>query len=496
MISPDVRAQMRRLVLVERMKIEAVARRFGVHHSTVRRAIVDEATELVVKPSALEPFKTYIVDRLTEHPQLTGTRLGAELRERGYTHGLAQLRRFIAKVRAPRPRKAYLRVETEPGEQAQVDWGFFGSLRIGRTQRPLSAFSMVLSWSRALYVDFSLDMKMETFNAMHRRALTAFGGVPQRILYDNLKTVVLHHAGSTVQFNPRFMDFAGHYLFEPVAAPVRYPEAKGKVESSIKYIRHSFFYGRSFSSLADLRAQVVLWLEHTANARVHATTGERPAERLLIERTRLRALPAHPYDTDFVDTAIVSKECCVSLDANTYSVTPDLVGKTVQVRANETQVRVLHEGKVVAEHERCWERRRRIEKPEHLAKLLERRPGAHLSRSRDRIASLCPEAPLYLRETSNRRSSLKLEIDKLTRLLVRYGPAELAAGITTAVARRTFGATFVQALMDQARFANGQTEPEEPVLTGNTLADTLVVEPHPMESYDDLFGTDDDSTDK
>lgn len=348
---------------------------------------------------------------------------------------------------------------------------------------------MLLSWSRSLFVAFALDMRMETFLAMHRRAFEFFGGIPRRILYDNLKSVVLHHAGSTVQFNPRFMDFAGHYLFEAVAAPVRYPEAKGKVESAIKYIRHSFFYGRTFSSLDDLNLQLSGWLEHTANARLHATTRERPAERLLIERTRLRALPAHAYDTDLVDTAVVSKECHISLDSNTYSVAPELVGKTVQVRANAADVRVLFEGAVVAEHQRCWERRRRIENPEHLAKLLERRPGAQLSRSRDRIAALCPEAPLYLREVARTRTSLKAEIDKLTRLLLRYGAVELSRGIAVALGRRTFGASFVQALMDQARFARGQPEPAEPVLTGNTLADNLVVEPHAMESYDELFGS-------
>jgi transposase len=492
MISSDVRAQIRRLVLVERLKVETVARRFGLHHSTVRRTLIEGIVEAPLgKQSVLEPFKPYIVDRLTEHPDLTCPRLIAELKERGYAHGVATLRRYVAKVRAPRLRKAYLRVETDPGEQAQVDWGSFGQMRLGRSQRPLSAFSMVLSWSRALFIDFSLDMKMETFCAMHRRALEFFGGVPRRILYDNLKSVVLHHAGATVQFNPRFMDFAGHYLFEPVAAPVHYPEAKGKVESSIKYLRHSFFYGRTFASLADVRAQVGQWLEHTANARLHGTTRERPNERLILERTRLRKLPEHAYDTDLVDTAIVSKECHVSLDSNTYSVSPDFVGKTVQLRASSTEVRVLFEGEVIASHERCWERRRHLEKPEHLAKLLERRPGAHLSRSRDRIAALCPEAPLYLRETARGKHSLKAEIDKLTRLLVRYGPTELAGGICAALAQRKFGAALVQTLMDQALFARGQPEPAEPVLTGNSLADNLVVEPHAMESYDELFGNDD-----
>lgn len=497
MISPDIRAQIRRLVLVERLKVETVARRFGLHHSTVRRTLIEDVIEEPLGPrSVLEPFKPYIVDRLTDHPDLTSPRLLAELKERGYSHGIATLRRYVARVRSPPMRKAYLRIETDPGEQAQVDWGSFGYLRVGRAQRQLSAFSMVLSWSRALFIDFSLDMKMETFCAMHRRALEFFGGIPRRILYDNLKTVVLHHAGATVQFNPRFMDFAGHYLFEPVAAPVRYPEAKGKVESSIKYLRHSFFYGRTFASLADLRVQVGQWLEHTANTRLHGTTRERPNERLILERTRLRKLPEHPYDTDLITTAIVSKECHVSLDSNTYSVSPDFVGKTVQLRASNTEVRVVFEGKVIASHERCWERRRHLEKPEHLAKLLERRPGAHLSRSRDRIAGLCPEAPLYLRETARGKRSLKAEIDKLTRLLVRYGPTELAGGICAALAQRKFGAALVQTLMDQALFARGQPEPSEPVLTGNFLADNLVVEPHAMESYDELFGNNDKPNDE
>ncbi|MBK7399694.1 MAG: ATP-binding protein [Myxococcales bacterium] len=128
----------------------------------------------------------------------------------------------------------------------------------------------------ALFLDFSLDQRMETFCAMHRRAFEFFGGVPRKALYDNLKSVVLHHIGSTVQFNPSFLRFAGHYLFEPTAAPPRYPQAKGRVEGAIRMIRHSFFYGRSFSDLADLRAQAAAWRDEVCNARLHATTRERP----------------------------------------------------------------------------------------------------------------------------------------------------------------------------------------------------------------------------
>lgn len=483
-----MRAQMRRLVLVERWCIETVARRFGVHHSTVRRALGETLpAPTTPPPSGLDPFKPFIVERITEYPELTGTRLLAELRERGYLQGIAQLRRYVAKVRQPRPRKVYLRVEVEPGEQAQVDWGSFGHLRVGGAQRPLSAFVMVLSWSRAMFVDFSLDQRMETFLAMHRRALEFFGGVPKRCLYDNLKSVVLHHVGSTVQFNPRFMAFAGHYLFEPTAAPVRYPEAKGRVESNIRYLRQSFFYGRTFSSLADLREQAARWRDGTANQRLHATTRERPADRLLVERARLRALPERPFDADLLFPAIVSKEARVRLDANTYSVPPEAVGKSVMVRATDDGVRVLLDGAEIAAHARSWDRHRHVEDPHHVEKLLERRKGAVGPRRKDRIAALSDECRVYLQEVARRRIDLENEVKKLTRLLAQYGADDLTEGIARALASRTFGARYVRTCIDQARFARGLTEPPEPIVTGNAAADGFDVQPHELETYDALF---------
>ena len=490
MITADMRAQMRRLVLVDRWQIETVARRFGVHHSTVRRALVDETRlEGIKSASMLDDFKPFIVDQLSQYPELTSSRLMLLLRERGYNGGVAILRRYVAQVRRPSPRKVYLRVEVEPGEQAQVDWASFGHLRVGPSgaQRPLSAFVMVLSWSRAMYVDFALDQRMETFLAMHQRALAFFGGVPRRMLYDNLKSVVLHHVGATVQFNPRFLDFAGHYLFEPVAAPVRYPEAKGKVESLMRYLRQSFFYGRVFTSLDDIRQQAARWRDDVANVRLHGTTRERPADRLIVERARLRALPERAYDSALVVAAVVGKEARVRLDGNTYSVPPDLVGKHVLVRADESSVRVVHDGVVAAEHARTFERRRHIEDERHVEELLARRKGALGPRKRDRIAALSDEARVYLQEIARRRIDLEAEVKKLLRLKDVYGDDDLRDGLARALATRTFGARYVRALMDQARFARGLGEPPEPIVTGNAAADAVDVTLHDLEPYDALF---------
>jgi transposase len=487
MINDEVRADMRRLVLRDGWKIETVARHFGVHHSTVRRAIEEDGKDKSFPSTVLEPFKPYIIKRLSEHPDLSGVRLYEELRDRGYTHGIAVVRRYAAKVRKPRSRKAYLRVETAPGEQAQVDWGSFGQMRVGNTQRPLSCFAMVLSWSRALYVDFSLDQKMETFLRMHRRALEFFVGVPRQVLYDNLKSVVVSRVGSTIQFNAHFLSFAGHYLFEPAACPPRYPEGKGRVESAIRYVRSSFFYGRSFRSLSDVRQQAAIWRDQVANQRLHASTRERPAERLLVERPRLHALPEHPFDTDLIVPLIVNKEMRVRFDTNTYSVPPEYVGKSVQLRIDDERVRIMCEGDEIARHKRCYDRRRVIEDRSHIDKLLERRKGAHVPKRRERLENLGPAAKLYLQEVARRRIGLENEIKRLMRLLNLYSEQELADGMARAMAQGNLGARYVRALIDQARFEQGLGEPPEPIVTGNKAADDLVVEPHDLGSYDALF---------
>lgn len=490
MISPEMIAEMRRLVLREGLKIETVARKFAVHHSVVRRALRDEEQKPRAPSSALDPHKPYIVQRLQERPELTATRILLELRDRGFKLGAATVRRYVSKIRDKRGRKAYLRVETDAGEQAQVDWGMFGQMRVGGTRRPLCAFAMVLSWSRMLYVDFAFDMRMETFWRMHRRALEFFGGVPRRILYDNLKSVVLHHVGKTVQFNPRFLTFAGHYLFEPIAAPVRYPEAKGKVEGAIKYLRHSFFYGRNFSSMEDLREQVARWRDQVANVRIHATTRERPAERLLIERTRLHALPARPFDCDLVEPAIPTKEARVRYDANSYSVPPEYVGKTVHLRVDDVTVRVVADGKEIARHARCFDRRRHIEDRTHVEKLIERRPGAHPTKRKDRIASMSDACRIYVQEVARRRIKLDNEIRKLLRLIELYGDDDFKDGVAKALAARTFGAKFVRTFIDQSRFARGLPEPPDPIITGNRVADDIDIKPHDLETYDALFTED------
>jgi transposase len=237
MIDAAQRARIRRLFYAEHWRIGTISAELGVHHDAVRNAI--EADRFVrtgaqIRPTMLDPYKGLVEKILDDHPRLRATRLFEMICARGYPGSVVQLRRYVSSIR-PQRTEAFLRLETLPGEQAQVDWGHFGTIQVGAAKRALSCFVLVLSWSRAIYARFALDQTLESFLRGHVLAFEALGGVPREILYDNLKSVVLERAGDHIRFHPRILDLAGHYHFAPKpCAPYRGNE-KGKVERQIQY---------------------------------------------------------------------------------------------------------------------------------------------------------------------------------------------------------------------------------------------------------------------
>jgi transposase len=286
--------------------IREIAREIGVSRNTVRRYLRDEQAERYrprpPRPTKLEPFKDYIVERLhaAAPDWIPGSVLLRELRERGYSGGYTMLKLFLASLRPKEPVEPVIRFETGPGEQMQVDWAV-----IRRGANRLSVFLATLGWSRAAYVEFVNDERIETLIEAHENAFLAFGGMPREVLYDNMRTVVLerHRYGpGRHRFHPGFLDFARHCGFRlRLCAPYR-AQTKGKVERFIRYLRHSFYVplasrlaqeglivDREIANLAVKR-----WLREVANARVHGTTGEIPAERLAVEKMHLQPVPT-PY---------------------------------------------------------------------------------------------------------------------------------------------------------------------------------------------------------
>ena len=301
-IDKQTRAEILRLFFAEKWKIGTIARQLGVHHNTVDRIVADAGVPLQLrgrKPSKLDPFLPFIRETLAVWPRLPSSRLYRMVVERGYRGSQSHFRNLIAPER-PRPvAEAYLRLKALPGEQAQVDWAHFGKVRIGRAERPLMGFVMVLGHSRRIFLRFYLNAGMDNFLRGHVEAFEAWQGVPRELWYDNLKSVVLERHGDAIRFNPRLLDFAGAYRFLPKPVAVARGNEKGRVERAIRYVRDSFFAARAWRDLDDLNAQAREWCEGIAADRPwpddRSLTVREAFER---ERGSLLALPGDSFPVD------------------------------------------------------------------------------------------------------------------------------------------------------------------------------------------------------
>ena len=492
MITKDQRARMCRLFYAEHWKIGTIARELGVSHHTVEHAVEaarlgPRSTTRRIAPSILDPYKPLLLDVLAQHPRLRSTRLHQMAAARGFAGSEIVVRRWVKSVR-PTPRgEAFFRLETLPGEQAQVDWGHFGRVKIGRAERPLVCFVLVLSYSRAMYARFALDQSVESLLRGHLAAFEAFGGAPRSILYDNMKSVVLEREGQHVRFHPRILDLAGHYHFAPKpCAPYRATE-KGKVERSIQYLRHSFFAARRFGSVEDLNAQLLGWIESVAHARIAPRDADRRTVRELldIERASLLALPEHRIETDFVVPVASGKQPYVRFDTNDYSIPHGLIRKPLTLIASEHDLRVLDGSVEVARHRRSYDRREVIEDPEHLRELGEQKRHARDLRGRDRLRATCASADALLAEIARRGSPVASHTLRLLGLLDRYGASELDAAIADAVRRGAYSAQSVAHICDQRVRARGAPPPIV-VLPDDPRIRELRIVPHALGPYDGL----------
>ena len=285
--------------------IRGLSRSTGRARNTVRRYLREGDAAACSKPAPkraekLDPYKAYIVARMAAAAPdaIPATVLFREIQVRGYDGGYGRVKQFVrglVPAVAPEP---VVRFETEPGHQMQADWATVTS---GGAK--LKVFIATLGWSRAAYVEFCDNEQVETLIACHERAFLTFGGVPREVLYDNMKTVVLErntYGRGAHRFHPGFLDYIKHAGALPRLCQPYRAQTKGKVERFIGYLKRSFWVPfvatqRQAGVAPDkhsANAAVARWLREVANARVHATTEEVPAERLVFEHTKLQGLPA------------------------------------------------------------------------------------------------------------------------------------------------------------------------------------------------------------
>lgn len=246
------------------MPVREIARTLGLSRNSVRKYLRSPGAPVAKvrapRPSLLDPYKDYVRVRLADGLENCEVLL-RELRARGYTGKISILKDAVQPFRQRLAVVATERYETEPGEQAQIDFGLFRYERPDGTTQQVYGFVVVLSWSRALYVEFVRRADLPTFLGCHVRAFEALGGMAKTCLYDNTKLVVLtrDEAGQPM-FTPGFLDFSLRVGFEPRLCQPYRPQTKGRVESGIEYVRGNFWPGARFTDDADLNEQARAWV--------------------------------------------------------------------------------------------------------------------------------------------------------------------------------------------------------------------------------------------
>lgn len=451
MIAYETFCQIRLLHDQKQLKAAQIAAELGLDIKTVHKWL-DQPTfhprKSPRRASKLDPFKNQIIALLDRHPY-SAQQILQQLQEQGYAGGYSILKEYVRRIRPVR-KPAYLMLEFAAGECAQVDWGQYGSVPVGATRRRLSFFVMVLCSSRMLYVEFTLCEAMDHFLSCHRHAFEFFGGVPQKVMIDNLKVgVVRHPAGQKALFNPHYLDFAAHYGFQPVACNVRKGNEKGRVENGVGYVKKNFLHGLDIPSFQALHPAAVQWRDTVANVRIHGETNQKPAALFEKEKPLLKPLPVLPYDCSVIQPILVSRCCHITFQSNRYSVPYLYASQRLTLKIQPDQLLLFHHEKLIATHARRYERGQRITHPDHIKELQAQRQQARNQTLLLAFLNLCPQAEPYCRKLQEKRLNAPHHIQKIVALSEIYGPDKAARALQDALHFDAIGCEYIANILLQ-----------------------------------------------
>jgi transposase len=305
-------------------------------------------------PSSVEPYRELVV-RWREQGlecQAIWQRLS---RDHGFQGGYGTVWRFVSRLEGATP-KVTVRIEVQPGAEAQVDFGYVGLLLDPATgrRRKAWAFVMTLSWSRHMYVEFVFDQTVETWLRLHQHAFAFFGAVPRRIVLDNLKAAIVKACFEDPVIQRSYQELAEHYGFLLAPCRVRTPEHKGKVENGVHYVQRNLLGSQDFTDILAANQGALVWIAQVAGQRIHGTTRQKPLVQFQeVELAALLPLPSEPYDLAVWKQVTVGRDCYVTFEKSYYSAPYRLVGQEVWVRGGLTSVRIYCNHKLEATHPRA-----------------------------------------------------------------------------------------------------------------------------------------------
>ncbi len=373
MKTPDDVAAMLRLKSLG-WGVKRIARELGCSHHTVKGYVAAGGVRPFKSPQRaklLDGHDDWLRERFIRHRGNADVVRQDLLSEKGLAVSRRTLQRAVQSYRQALKAEALatVRFETAPGQQLQIDFGE-RLVEIAGARVKAFVFVATLGYSRRLHVRAFRSEKQEHWFAGLESAFRTFGGVPETVLMDNPRALVVRHdaASRTVQFNDKLLAFARHWRFTPRACAPYRARTKGKTESGVGYVKKNAIAGHSFSSWEAFEAHLARWEREVANLRVHGTTGEAPMVRFARDEAhRLKALSDRPAFGSLRELSrVVGNDCAVEVDTNSYSVPWRLIGERVAVTVSAGEVRIRHGAWEVAVHRQGQGRRQRIVDPTHL----------------------------------------------------------------------------------------------------------------------------------
>jgi len=502
----DDREQRRKRILdayAQTGSIRATRRVTGHSIGLIRKVLRGQDTEpktpaKTTRKSKLDPYRP-LLRRLVLEDKLTAILVHEELRAAGFDGGYSIVKRAVAELRPSRRKRVTTRVEHPPGAEGQVDWSPYW-VRFGTERVRVHAFSLVLPFSRWMFVRFAMDETFETLIRLHDEAFGRIGAVPQVMSYDNMTTVGRHKGRDEVWINPRFAAYAGEHDFEVKLTRPGRPNDHASVERPMHYIENNCLRRRRFrfADLEDLNGHAEWWCDQVANVRVHGTTRQRPVDRFRSERAYLKPLPGDRVEPFHTVGRDVQSDFCVAVDTNRYSVSPRHVGRPATIRVYPERIEIVIDGALHATHARCHGRHQRLVLPEHADEYKKTTPSRRLLE--DAFLRLGPDAePFYEGLRAQVGKGAGYHIKRLLNLADRHGTAIVTGAMKHAASYGAYSADAVAGVLAGKALRHATTPTDEvpmPPERVRAWLEGLDVEGRDLGDYDawidDQEGPDDD----
>jgi len=474
-----------------------IARALGIAPRTVKKVLASEELRRSEGESALErelparrtprasqldTFDDRIAAWLEQYPDLTATRLREKLVSEGFTGGYTIVREHLKAWRAQHaaPVRAYLRVETAPGQQGQFDWSPF-KIESGEIE---NVWSYTLSWSRGRAFFADDNQRQTTILRRLHESFVQLGGVPRESVTDTMAGVVDGWECNQPILNIRFVDFAAYYRFALHVSPRRYPQYKGKVERPFRYVDENFCNGRTFVSREAFRDGLAWWRDAHAMQRPHPVTKRTLAQMLDEERPYLQPLPRVPYDTRDVVQRHVDSTAHILHETNLYPVPEEHIGQLVYVCVGRERLEIFDRGvHAIAELERLPEGARQT-----LPSSRKRRGRYDVTLLQERFAAWGPSAEDFAVKLRLRKRTPGPELDHILKLQVTWSVDDIVAALAHATKYGAFDARAVERILE-ARYRPRRLAEQIADATRNQIRDAMrehPVEQRALSSYETL----------